>query len=232
MDSPGLSRLPVPTAPRFCLRTPGTRAKTPPSSRSRAAVDSYPREEEPARQPAGEGRAGPQPLLITVIAAGGAAEAIKRRRRYPPPSAHTLDPRRPSPEWMPRSPSRRSPSLRSRLRGGKPRRRRCAGAGTPVRAARAACMSRRREWAVRPGSGWVPLRALQRSRSILGGAAPRRRRRPTDRPPLPLPVRGPHPLSRDLPPRPIIGRAAANRRAARPGGGGRSHLHSGARPRL
>lgn len=97
--------------------------------------------------------------LISVIAAGGAAEPAERR---PPPS---------SPEWMPSSPRRRSPSLRSRLRGGKPCRRRWAGAGTPVSAASAACMSRRRECGDSPGSACEPLRALQRSRSILGAAA-------------------------------------------------------------
>lgn len=61
-----------------------------------------------------------------------------------------------------------------------------------------------------------------------------------DRPPLPLPPRF---LSRDLPPRSLIGRAAASQSAAVAGGrgeeergarrgraGGRSHLHSGARP--
>lgn len=130
---------------------------------------------------------------------------------------------------MPSSPSRRSPSLRSRLRGGKPRSSRWAGAGTPVRAARAACMSRRRECAVRPGSGWVPLRALQRSRNILraaGAAAP-----------LFLLLLLPRPARpRPLPPRPsarwfsrehfwrcLIGRwAVANSGVARAGGGRRA----------
>lgn len=141
---------------------------------------------------------------------------------------------------MPSSPSRRSPSLRSRLRGGKPRSSRWAGAGTPVRAARAACMSRRRECAVRPGSGWVPLRALQRSRNILraaGAAAPLFLLLLLPRPARPRP--------RPLPPRPsarwfsrehfwrcLIGRwAVANSGVARAGGARRgrcrSYLHAG-----